>query len=136
MEIDNQYEFDDGDFSIEYRVVSAYINGHLGDSAMHISQIAKVVSLTIGKLEKIFKHFEGETVVHAIRKRRLEKSAGLLRSTNMPINKIAFLCGFTDMPYFNRMFKKHFGMTPKALRKKDKILPKKDNLLQKKDYLL
>ena len=48
---------------------------------------------------------------------RLRRAAALLaRSEPKRISEIAFACGFNDLSYFNRCFRRRFGMTPTAAR--------------------
>jgi transcriptional regulator GlxA family with amidase domain len=48
---------------------------------------------------------------------RLRKAADLLaRGGNHRISEIAFACGFNDLSYFNRCFRRRFGLTPTAAR--------------------
>ena len=48
---------------------------------------------------------------------RLRKAADLLaHSAERRISDIAFACGFNDLSYFNRCFRRRFGLTPSAAR--------------------
>jgi AraC-like DNA-binding protein len=48
---------------------------------------------------------------------RLRKAADLLaQSSNRRISDVAFACGFNDLSYFNRCFRRRFGLTPTAAR--------------------
>jgi AraC-like DNA-binding protein len=49
---------------------------------------------------------------------RLGKAARLLAMTTKRISDIAFECGFNDLSYFNRSFRRRFGLTPTAARGK------------------
>ena len=49
---------------------------------------------------------------------RLRKAAELLTLTPRRISDIAFECGFNDLSYFNRSFRRCFGLTPTAARGK------------------
>ncbi len=49
---------------------------------------------------------------------RLRKAAELLTLTERRISDIAFDCGFNDLSYFNRSFRRRFGLTPTAARGK------------------
>jgi AraC-like DNA-binding protein len=49
---------------------------------------------------------------------RLRKAAELLTLTQRRISDIAFECGFNDLSYFNRSFRRRFGLTPTAARGK------------------
>jgi AraC-like DNA-binding protein len=48
---------------------------------------------------------------------RLRKAADLLaQPAERRISDIAFDCGFNDLSYFNRCFRRRFGLTPTAAR--------------------
>ena len=48
---------------------------------------------------------------------RLRKAADLLaKSSNRRVSDVAFDCGFNDLSYFNRCFRRRFGLTPTAAR--------------------
>jgi AraC-like DNA-binding protein len=48
---------------------------------------------------------------------RLRKAADLLaHAGERRISDIAFDCGFNDLSYFNRCFRRRFGLTPTAAR--------------------
>ncbi|WP_027552321.1 AraC family transcriptional regulator [Bradyrhizobium sp. Cp5.3] len=47
---------------------------------------------------------------------RLRKAADLLAQREGRISDIAFACGFNDLSYFNRCFRRRFGLTPTAAR--------------------
>jgi AraC-like DNA-binding protein len=47
---------------------------------------------------------------------RLRKAADLLALGDDRISDIAFDCGFNDLSYFNRCFRRRFGLTPTAAR--------------------
>jgi AraC-like DNA-binding protein len=50
---------------------------------------------------------------------RLRKAGDLLaREGDRRISDIAFDCGFNDLSYFNRSFRRRFGLTPSAARGK------------------
>jgi AraC-like DNA-binding protein len=49
---------------------------------------------------------------------RLAKAARLLAMTARRVGDIAFECGFNDLSYFNRSFRRRFGLTPTAARGK------------------
>ena len=47
---------------------------------------------------------------------RLRKAADLLAHRDGRISDVAFAYGFNDLPYFNRCFRRRFGLTPTAAR--------------------
>jgi len=49
---------------------------------------------------------------------RLHIAKDLLTDTMRPVTDIAETVGFESISYFDRMFKRAFGMTPKEMRRK------------------
>jgi AraC-like DNA-binding protein len=49
---------------------------------------------------------------------RLLRAAELLQHAQRRISDVAFECGFNDLSYFNRCFRRRFGLTPSAARGK------------------
>ena len=68
-------------------------------------------------LYETFKEQTGLGVTEFIRNKQFEKAKQLLKETALPVSDIAAKCGFNDYNYFSRVFKKRFGLSPKALRK-------------------
>lgn len=66
---------------------------------------------------KFVKKHTGQTFTEYINSLRLKKAALLLTSTSDPACDIAYGCGFTSIPYFHRLFSRHYGLTPCAYRK-------------------
>lgn len=54
----------------------------------------------------------GKTTTEYINEVRLKKSIELLKDGNMNITEIAINCGFNDVNYFSRLFKKRYGVSP------------------------
>ena len=57
-----------------------------------------------------FREYQGETIRMAILRSRLEEVKKRLASTQLPVSKIARICGFTDIPHLQVVFKKRFGV--------------------------
>ena len=56
--------------------------------------------------------------LQSIRIQHAKELLGQKRSLNLPINEVAWLCGFHDAAYFCRCFRRDTGMTPSAYMKK------------------
>ena len=58
----------------------------------------------------------GASFTTRITELRLRKAADLLAQHDGRISDIAFACGFNDLSYFNRCFRRRYGLTPTAAR--------------------
>jgi AraC-like DNA-binding protein len=68
-------------------------------------------------LSVLFKRETGETLTAFINRRRIRLAGILLRDTSLQIQETAEQCGFLDINYFNRLFKRHYGQTPRDFRR-------------------
>ncbi len=86
-------------------------------SNITIDDIAKSVGISVSSCLRLFKNVLDTTPVNYLVKLRLQKAVdALLNNTDKNINEIAYSCGFSDASYFNRCFKKEYGITPKEYR--------------------
>lgn len=58
----------------------------------------------------------GQTYKQLLCRRRMEKAAQLLRSTEMPVEEIIQSVGYSNTSYFYRAFKEMYGISPKLYR--------------------
>ncbi|MBQ4160815.1 MAG: helix-turn-helix transcriptional regulator, partial [Clostridia bacterium] len=83
-----------------------------------ISDIAKAFGYSKQHIVRLFKESFTLTPAKYILQSRLEKSLDLLSESRLAVNEIAEQCGFKDLNYFSRQFKKSYGISPTAYRKK------------------
>jgi AraC-like DNA-binding protein len=57
------------------------------------------------------------TLTDYINTKRLQRAVSLLRSSGNSIQEVAEQCGFLDMNYFSRLFKRYYGISPREFRK-------------------
>lgn len=67
-------------------------------------------------LASVFRRFYGQTVGEYVQQLRVAHASRLLLGSR-PLADIAYESGFTDQSHFNRLFKRHTGMTPGAFRR-------------------
>ncbi|MBS3181556.1 helix-turn-helix domain-containing protein [Leucobacter manosquensis] len=99
--------------------ITAYIESHLGDTALSPSTIAAAHYISTRHLHSLFR--EADTTVSTwIRERRLERCrADLLDPVlqDRTVSTIAARWGFTDAAHFSRVFKAAFNASPSELRR-------------------
>ena len=82
-----------------------------------LAKAAEVACLSPSGLNHHFKKNMGITPMEYLTALRIQKAEALLTGTDMPIAKIAALCGFESPYYFSNAFKKHQGEAPSAYRR-------------------
>lgn len=85
---------------------------------LNIDVLAKITGFSSPHFMNLFKQYYGVTCVSYINLYRLDKAAYKLINTDEPIKEIALKCGYNNVSFFNRVFKKQFGETPRQFRTK------------------
>lgn len=93
-----------------------YINSNY-TSEMTADEIAAAAGSSKYHFLRRFKRYTGYTVTEYVNMLRCEYARRLLVGTDDPIGEIAARCGFENMSYFSKTFRKYVGKTPSAVRK-------------------
>jgi AraC-like DNA-binding protein len=80
------------------------------------SEIADELGYDRAYLSRVFHQTYHRTLTEEIHRSRLTRVRELLLDGEMSVNEIARACGFTDIKYFFRLFRRYEGTTPKAFR--------------------
>jgi AraC-like DNA-binding protein len=81
-----------------------------------IESLAKRSGYSGSYLCRIFKEYTGKTVYEYILDKRIQTAMVQLQNTGIKISRIAMDSGFTDISFFNKIFKKELQMTPRDYR--------------------
>ncbi|MBP1156782.1 MULTISPECIES: response regulator [unclassified Paenibacillus] len=81
-----------------------------------LQEISDHLRLHPAYLSRIYKLETGENISEYMTRLKLEKSVQLLMLSTMKIYEIAMEIGYQNPNYFNKVFKKHFGLTPQEYR--------------------
>lgn len=100
------------------RLVHLYVETHLSED-ISLQAISDHVNLNPSYLSRIYKLETGQSISDYIYGLRMEKAAHYLRSTGMKIYEITAKLGYQYAPYFIKVFKQHFGVTPQEYRDGD-----------------
>ena len=93
-----------------------YINQYYTKD-FRLDSLARLCDISKSYLCKLFKQKYGKGITEYITELRLHKACVLLEKTDHTVVSIANDTGYVDCGYFNRLFKKHFGVTPLEYRK-------------------
>lgn len=83
-----------------------------------IEELASISTFSSPHFMSLFKQYMGTTCVSYINIYRLDKAAYKLINSEESIKDIALSCGYNNVSFFNRVFKKQFGETPREFRKR------------------
>lgn len=104
--------------SLEIFKCIQYIANHI-NTDISVEKIANELNMDRSTLSKKFKRELGFNISSYIMRRKLEEAKSLLSYTDKTISEISeYLC-FSTQSYFQNVFKKKYGLTPKEFRKKN-----------------
>lgn len=93
-------------------------NALYGD--LTLGRLAERVHLSPNYLSSLFKKEVGLTVSEHVQRERIEEAKRLLALTDDPVADIAAWLNFNDQSYFNKVFKRWAGLTPRAYRQSER----------------
>ena len=94
----------------------AYVRRHMAES-ISLDDISKHVGISKYHLSREFKAFTGMTVIDTVNLIRCTEARRQIES-GVSVSSAAISCGFENLSYFTRTFKKHFNTLPSALLRK------------------
>lgn len=104
------------DYGGESRFVIKKIERSFAEG-ISLSNAAKELNCSLAYLSRRFKDDTGLCFRDYLQKTRIEQGCRLLANTDKKIIEVAELCGYADVNFFSRIFKKWMNMTPGEFRK-------------------
>ena len=98
--------------AIKLKEVLSYIDTHYMEE-LTISELAGICFFSEYYFMRFFKKYMGMSCVQYIKNVRLERAADQFENGETNTLEVALACGFSNLSYFHREFKKKYGMTPK-----------------------
>ena len=98
------------------KLIMKYVENHYMEK-ITIADIAKVAGCSESHFMRYFKETMGTSFIDYLREYRLTMAVRLLLASDASILSIAEEVGFDNLSYFNRAFKKKYGVTPREYRK-------------------
>jgi len=81
------------------------------DRKLSLDEISKSVCTNKYTLSREFKKITGQTIVEYTNIYRCQKAAEYI-SDGMGVTQVAYACGFENMSFFSKMFKRYMGKNP------------------------
>ena len=97
------------------KTAAIYIRKHLSDP-LTLDAIAEHTGVNKHYLSRLFKQVLGKTVFETVRVLRCNEARHRIEE-GMPVSQAAHSCGFENLSYFTRTFKKYYNMLPSHCRR-------------------
>ncbi|MCR5213279.1 MAG: AraC family transcriptional regulator [Eubacterium sp.] len=79
-------------------------------------ELAIELSMSVSKLNRLFRNMYGTSIHAYIQEQRLEYAALLMSEEGCTVTDAAMKAGYNNLSYFTRSFVKRYGVTPKKWR--------------------
>ncbi len=83
-----------------------------------LGEMAAMAGMSIPYFCVRFKNAFGLPPMECLIQHRLHRAAHLLFDRNLTVSEVAAQTGYNDLFHFSKMFKKHFGVGPREMRKR------------------
>ncbi|MHC1750201.1 MAG: response regulator [Cellulosilyticaceae bacterium] len=100
----------------EVQDIIDYIQNNI-NKRITLASIAEEVNMNESYISRLFKNETGNNIVNYINMIKMERAKELLKNPDNMIKDVANSLGFEEQSYFNKMFKKYFGITPNDYKK-------------------
>jgi transcriptional regulator GlxA family with amidase domain len=110
---------DDAPATARLRAIRKYVADHLSDQDLTVASVARANRLSARQVQRLFEA-SGTTLSEFVLLKRLQRVHAILTqpgNDHRGVGDIALECGFGDVSYFNRAFRRHYGIAPSAVRK-------------------
>lgn len=95
-----------------------YLDFHLQDS-IRLNFLAQYVARTSpGHLSRLFRRAYGMSYTAYLREVRMQKAARLLLESSQSVGRIAAVVGYRDASRFAQHFRRRYGLSPRAYRRR------------------
>lgn len=91
-----------------------YMRGHISEP-LTLEQVAGHCKVSRATLLRAFHHAGNMSFNGFLRSLRMHEAYSLFKERGLNIGECALRCGYNDPGYFSRVFKKHFGFSPKNI---------------------
>ncbi|HEY5583159.1 MAG TPA: AraC family transcriptional regulator, partial [Ruminiclostridium sp.] len=99
-----------------FNCILEYIENNYSER-ITIDQVCSMVNMSRFHFCRVFKSITAKSLGEYLNLLRINKSEAILKDSSLNITEAAMACGFDDMNYFSRMFKKYKKISPSSVIK-------------------
>ena len=98
--------------------VERIIEENMSNEDFSVSFLAKEAGLSRSMLHRRLIRLTGKSATQLITELRLSRANELIENKVATVSEIAYMVGFASPSYFNKVFKKYYGISPGEVKKK------------------
>lgn len=97
------------------RQAAAYIDEYYFEP-LTLSGLAEKYHVENSYFSRVFRKEMGENLIHYLTRTRIEKAKEHIKKGDTNLTEVAFMVGYDDYTYFNKVFRKITGISPREYR--------------------
>ncbi len=97
--------------------IAEYIKDHFFED-LSLSSLSEMYHMESTYLSRLYRRETGMTIMNSIASHRIRRAKELMSEKNSSLTDIAFRVGYDDYNYFNRVFRKFEGCSPRDYKDK------------------
>ncbi len=103
---------------LQFKRVLSYIEEHYKEH-IALEELARIAGMNPKYFCRFFREMSYRTPIDYVNYYRIERACEQLSTTNTTIIEVALNCGYNDISYFIKTFRKYKGLTPKQYLKNE-----------------
>jgi signal transduction histidine kinase/AraC-like DNA-binding protein/ActR/RegA family two-component response regulator len=108
----------DSDANLKFlQTITNIIHSEIDNPEMNSTFLADKMALSISQLSRKINGITGYSTISYVLQLKLNKAKKMLADDNISVTEVSDACGFYDVSYFSRVFKKEFGVSPSHYQK-------------------
>ena len=108
----------DNDANLKFlQTITNIIQSEIDNPELNSTFLADKMALSISQLSRKINGITGYSTISYVLQLKLNKAKKMLADDNISITEVSDACGFYDVSYFSRVFKKEFGISPSHFQK-------------------
>lgn len=82
-----------------------------------LTELTQRTGVSQRQLERLCRRYLGATPAQYYVQLRLERARRMLRQTDLSVAEVAIACGFVSLSHFAKVYRRHYGLSPREDRK-------------------
>ncbi|MBI9064093.1 MAG: helix-turn-helix domain-containing protein [Marinilabiliaceae bacterium] len=111
-------------------LINQIIDDNIDNEQFSVEELAKAAGISRSMLHRKLIKLIGKPASELITEKRLSQAKELLENDEATVSEIAYKVGYNSPSYFNKVFKKHYTVSPGELRKSNIVSKHSPNNIQ------
>ena len=108
----------DNDANLKFlQTITNIIYSEINHPDLNSTFLADKMAMSISQLSRKINGITGYSTISYVLQLKLNKAKKMLADDNISVTEVSDACGFYDISYFSRVFKKEFGVSPSHYQK-------------------